>query len=211
MTISTLVKGFAGALSGRNRGGGRPSGRNDAHAHQSTHSKRHARDIGHFTATATESLVIDEGYQVNDLETLTNNMVTLSGGGPNLLGSTWQSRFAAVGSISYTFNDGTPVPALGFAAQDPPNLDTFYQIFATVPGDTYTYSFNYSNNTAGFGATPSQLVVTASSVPEPSTWAMLLLGFAGVGFATYRASAAADLDRVRPRERRQKKPGSVPP
>jgi hypothetical protein len=25
-----------------------------------------------------------------------------------------------------------------------------------------------------------------SSVPEPSTWAMMLLGFAGVGFMTYR-------------------------
>ena len=27
---------------------------------------------------------------------------------------------------------------------------------------------------------------TASSVPEPSTWAMMLLGFAGLGFAAYR-------------------------
>jgi PEP-CTERM motif len=26
----------------------------------------------------------------------------------------------------------------------------------------------------------------ASSVPEPSTWAMLLIGFAGIGFASYR-------------------------
>ena len=25
-----------------------------------------------------------------------------------------------------------------------------------------------------------------STVPEPSTWAMMLLGFAGVGFAGYR-------------------------
>ena len=92
-----------------------------------------------FTATHTESIVFDEGYQVNDLETLTNNMVTLSGGGPNLLGSTWQYRFAAPSgsSNSYTFNDGTLVPALGFggAAQtNPLNMDTFYQIFATVPG-----------------------------------------------------------------------------
>ena len=71
-----------------------------------------------FTATHTESIVFDEGYQVNDLETLTNNMVTLSGGGPNLLGSTWQYRFAAPpgSSNSYTFNDGTLVPALGFGA-----------------------------------------------------------------------------------------------
>jgi len=27
-----------------------------------------------------------------------------------------------------------------------------------------------------------------TAVPEPSTWAMMLLGFAGLGFAGYRAS-----------------------
>jgi len=27
-----------------------------------------------------------------------------------------------------------------------------------------------------------------SPVPEPSTWAMMLLGFSGLGFAAYRAS-----------------------
>jgi hypothetical protein len=42
------------------------------------------------------------------------------------------------------------------------------------------------------------VAVSVSAVPEPSTWAMLLLGFAGLGFAGYRhtrmnrvASAAA--------------------
>jgi hypothetical protein len=29
---------------------------------------------------------------------------------------------------------------------------------------------------------------TGAPVPEPSTWAMMLLGFAGLGFAGYRAS-----------------------
>ena len=28
----------------------------------------------------------------------------------------------------------------------------------------------------------------AGSVPEPATWAMMLLGFAGLGFVGYRAS-----------------------
>ena len=32
----------------------------------------------------------------------------------------------------------------------------------------------------------SELSFTISAVPEPSTWAMLLLGFAGVGFMAYR-------------------------
>jgi PEP-CTERM motif len=30
--------------------------------------------------------------------------------------------------------------------------------------------------------------VTTTAIPEPSTWAMMLIGFAGLGFAGYRAS-----------------------
>lgn len=192
MTISTLVKGFAGAVTAAALYATAAAPANAAMLTLTDPpTQSNTPEAVTFTATATESLVIAEGYQVNDLETLTNNMVTLSGGGPNLLGSTWQSRFAAVGSLSYTFGDGTLVLALGFGAQNPPSMDTFYQTFATVPGDTYTYSFNYSNNITGFGATPSEIVVTATSVPEASTWAMLLLGFAGLGFAGYRARRVA--------------------
>ena len=31
------------------------------------------------------------------------------------------------------------------------------------------------------------VIVTTSSIPEPSSWAMMLIGFAGLGFAGYRA------------------------
>jgi hypothetical protein len=33
--------------------------------------------------------------------------------------------------------------------------------------------------------------VVSTSVPEPSTWAMMLLGFAGLGFAGYRKGKGA--------------------
>jgi hypothetical protein len=192
MTISTFVKGLAGPLTAAVICGA-AAGEAGATVLTLTNlpTQTNTPETVTFTATATESLVIAEGYQVDDIETLTKNALTISGGGPNLLGLTWQSAFAALGSNSYTFNDGTPVPALGFAAQNPPNVDTFYQFFATVPGKSYTYSFDYSNNTSGLGATPSLLVATARSVPEASTWAMLLLGFAGLGFAGYRARRAA--------------------
>ncbi len=192
MAISTFAKGFAGALTAAAilvSQAGHAGTTTLTLVNPATQSNTPETVV--FTATATESLVIDQGYQVNDIEKLTNNAVTLSSGGANLLGSTWKYSFAAVGSDSYTFSDGTSVPALGFAAQDPPNMDTFYQMFATVPGDSYTYRFNYWNNTGGFGATPSQLVVTVGSVPEAGTWAMLLLGFAGLGFVGYRGSRKA--------------------
>jgi hypothetical protein len=47
------------------------------------------------------------------------------------------------------------------------------------PG-TYVYTW-------GSGADADSLTVNISSVPEPSTWAMMLIGFAGLGFAAYRA------------------------
>jgi len=35
--------------------------------------------------------------------------------------------------------------------------------------------------------------VTVTAVPEPSTWAMMILGFAGVGYMTYRRRKVAAL------------------
>jgi hypothetical protein len=42
--------------------------------------------------------------------------------------------------------------------------------------------YNFSGGTSELGA----LGTLASAVPESSTWAMMLLGFAGLGFMTYR-------------------------
>ena len=36
-------------------------------------------------------------------------------------------------------------------------------------------------------------ITLASAVPEPSTWAMMILGFAGVGFMTYRRKSKPSL------------------
>ena len=37
----------------------------------------------------------------------------------------------------------------------------------------------------------ARITVTASSVPEPSTWAMMTLGFAGLGFFGYRKTKSS--------------------
>jgi PEP-CTERM motif len=53
-----------------------------------------------------------------------------------------------------------------FPSEDGDSLASIGSITGTI---TYTYS-------------------TPTSAPEPSTWAMMLLGFAGLGFVGYRAS-----------------------
>jgi PEP-CTERM motif len=45
--------------------------------------------------------------------------------------------------------------------------------------------------TWGSGAEADSFTLIAGNVPEPSTWAMMLLGFAGLGFAGYRRSRRA--------------------
>jgi PEP-CTERM motif len=73
--------------------------------------------------------------------------------------------------------------------------DTFLTDTSTYSGATF----------ASLGVTPGRyewtwgsganqnftLVIGGRPVPEPSTWAMMLLGFAGLGLAGYRARAAA--------------------
>ena len=42
--------------------------------------------------------------------------------------------------------------------------------------------------TWGSGANQNFTLVVGTAVPEPSTWAMMLLGFAGLGFMGYQSA-----------------------
>jgi len=64
--------------------------------------------------------------------------------------------------IQFTFSGGT----FALAIQD-------------VDLDTTSFSISDRANLLG-------IVTVTAAVPEPSTWAMLILGFAGVGFMAYR-------------------------
>jgi len=66
---------------------------------------------------------------------------------------------------------------------------------ATVTPDTLTAGSYFAEVNGISGASPIKLAidgtvtaipVVGSTIPEPSTWAMLLLGFAGLAWASYR-------------------------
>ena len=75
---------------------------------------------------------------------------------------------------------------MGYASGAPLSDTATYagQSFATLgltPG-VYLYTFGSGTDADTF------TVEVGAPVPEPSTWAMMLIGFAGLGFAGYRAS-----------------------
>src|ERR1700760_4790721 len=65
-----------------------------------------------------------------------------------------------------------------FNAEGLLNVTAFPTFFEALPGAFLT-------NLGDFGTTFTFTLVSAAA-PEPSTWAMILLGFAGLGYAGYR-------------------------
>jgi hypothetical protein len=68
--------------------------------------------------------------------------------------------------------------------------DVFSQTISTTSGSSYTLGFTVQNPNIGddpANIVPSGLRVTASdavvgAVPEPASWAMMLIGFGAIGF-----------------------------
>jgi len=142
-----------------------------------------------FIANASTTTLSVAGYQVPFAWVAASNSVTPVGGGANLLGDTWAFVPAASKSSALPLPDVTAVPALAFAGGTVGSFDTFSQTFPTTPGMEYVYQFKFFNDLGEEGSNaPSGLLVTttASAVPEPSTWALTILGFAAVGFVASR-------------------------
>jgi hypothetical protein len=56
----------------------------------------------------------------------------------------------------------------------------------TFAGGTFTLQVNDIDVLLGASPTVPVTGLIVASIPEPSTWAMMILGFAGVGFMAYR-------------------------
>jgi hypothetical protein len=60
------------------------------------------------------------------------------------------------------------------------------ETWGAIPQGCYSVLASCSDAGSSFKFSP--LVGAPTPTPEPSTWAMMLLGFAGLGFAGYRTS-----------------------
>ena len=63
-----------------------------------------------------------------------------------------------------------------------------YTLDFTSSGAPVTLAFSATSGGVGDNIDVILTNVAIAGVPEPSTWAMMLLGFTGLGFAGYRAT-----------------------
>lgn len=152
-----------------------------------------------FTATSASTKIDFQGYQVPGSITLVNMFFAATGTtastANNLFGLHYTYTPSTCPSIFHAF-EGSDVPAYGasnlnFEGACVGLYDSLAQTVSTTAGASYTLSFSLSNSAAGSNglrifATDSTVT---GAVPEPATWAMMLLGFAGIGVAMRRGRA----------------------
>jgi PEP-CTERM motif len=98
-----------------------------------------------------------------------------------------------------TFSDGQSFTGNDIAGKTPDGCQQMIDCngvvtFKETNGGTFT-SFTMSSGQNSF-ETDNFDVVLAPPVPEPSTWAMMILGFLGVGFMAYRRKVSTPAFRL---------------
>jgi hypothetical protein len=147
--------------------------------------------------------------------------VTLSGQGgyPSQSGNYYfeAGNYLAQATLSQTFTDvvGQTLTVSGYVTGDGSGLNPSYVQFVfdgttyediqhpTSPYTQYTFNvtatgsdtfgINYIDQNGFLGVDSFSVSSVTSAVPEPSTWAMMILGFAGVGFMAYRRKSKPTL------------------
>jgi hypothetical protein len=104
---------------------------------------------------------------------------TASGGNLNTFAIT-------VDGFTLTGADLVAMGALGDGTQTDPLGNELVTITGLAPFKTATFSSTQNAFEFSLGPTP---ITVSGGVPEPSTWAMMMLGFAGLGYAAFRRNS----------------------
>jgi hypothetical protein len=132
---------------------------------------------GTFQATA------DFNFTTTAPEKLYLTLLESNSSGSLGLGDSMALEINANGTVEdYTFTS--------FADAEPFFANHPLDLGAIGPGSQYvdlTYTLDTFTAVSGFGFD----YVLGGAVPEPSTWTMMLFGFVGLGFASYRRAKAA--------------------
>jgi hypothetical protein len=116
---------------------------------------------------------------------------TITGLPTNFVQATSPFNNSPFGLFTYaiSYNSGNPVSTLTFDLPDSGTLSASNFSLSTNPNDGHTFDAAYFEadilvpTDPTVGATNAPI---AAAVPEPSSWAMMILGFLGLGFLAHR-------------------------
>ena len=169
-----------------------------------------------FLACATQAsadVILPTAGQATVTETSGSILSTIPVGGTETLsltitfspGTNAQAGTGASGTVDFFSGDNTQLPFV-FNLSGVTGSTTLTHIFTYSAAGFFTLSYDYEGHAqesanAGF-IVPGPLSISAignfgtvqvGAVPEPSTWAMMILGFAGIGAMAYRRRGTAAL------------------
>lgn len=109
---------------------------------------------------------------------------------PSVSGTEFNVTYnSGANSLTFGYTPGAGDPAIHYVGLfQGSTYDLFYYASGITSG-TYSLSTYFPNNP---GWSHIDFFDTSGPVPEPATWAMMMLGFAGIGFAMRRQRRAAE-------------------
>jgi hypothetical protein len=144
---------------------------------------KHPSYAAEVTAGADKSLWLStsaNGGPVGDFDITTS--FTVTGGSYHITGIWGVDNSGTLSLVNTGTNTSTLISSIPFGFPAFQGALTAFD-FTVGPGN-YSLAFDLNNSGGPFALRVGDLQIAA--VPEPSTWAMMILGFAGVGFMAYR-------------------------
>ena len=110
----------------------------------------------------------------------------------------WGTLSLTVGTATFTQSNSVLAPEtspyyLIYSGNRAPNMDGVYFFFDPASSSQTALTFTWSNVGDNNVHTGDTLTITQGAVPEPASWAMMLLGFGAIGFAMRRKARIAAL------------------
>lgn len=143
-----------------------------------------------FVAGADSTTIDFSGYDVPSYTSALDIRLVLQGNSTNLLGQTFAYTAAGCGALANQNGVGAfGTNNLTFGGTCAGSFDSFSQSLSTTIGSTYTLAFNVAASGRAASAlrvSASNTLLADSAVPEPATWAMMLVGFAAIGVGMRR-------------------------
>jgi hypothetical protein len=136
------------------------------------------------------------GFYAQPLHTTTNYLAVLGGGSETITYSGERHSFGlywgsidAYNTISFFTNSGDTTAFLTYSGSQLPSLVADGSQTSDASNRYVTFSdIVFSKVVLSSGRNSFEVDNISAGVPELSTWAMMLIGFGGLGFAAYRRS-----------------------